>query len=79
MTRLTIIVIIGAIGVLILAGIGVGMMWAQLGVTMSMHGWIAYGLGALASIALSVGLFWLTFHSARSGHDDIERPEDLDG
>ena len=78
MTRLTIIVIIGAIGVLILAGIGVGMMWAQLGVTMSMHGWIAYGLGALASIALSVGLFWLTFHSARSGHDDIERPEDLD-
>jgi len=78
MTRLTIIFIIGAIGVLILAGIGVSMMWAQLGVTMSMHGWIAYGLGALASIALSVGLFWLTFHSARSGHDDIERPEDLD-
>lgn len=79
MTRLTIIFIIGAIGVLILAGIGVGMMWAQLGVTMSMHGWIAYGIGALASIALSVGLFWLTFHSARSGHDDLAHPEDYDG
>ena len=24
-------------------------------------------------------LFWLTFHSARSGHDDIERPENHDG
>ena len=79
MTRLTILFIIGAIGVLILAGIGVGMMWAQLGVTMSMHGWIAYGIGALASIALSVGLFWLTFHSARSGHDDLAHPEDYDG
>lgn len=78
MTRLTILFIIGAIGVLILAGIGVGMMWAELGVTMSLHGWIAYGLGAIASIALSVCLFWLSFHSARSGHDDIERPEDLD-
>ena len=79
MTRLSLIAIITALGVLVLAGAGVYMMWAQLGVTMSVHGWIAYGLGALASIALSVGLFWLTFHSARSGHDDMERPEEHDG
>lgn len=78
MTRTTLFAIIVAFSVLVLAGAGVFMMWSQLGVTMSMHGWIAYGLGALASIALSVGLFWLTFHSARSGQDDIERPEDLD-
>lgn len=78
MTRTTLFSIIVALSVLVLAGAGVFMMWSQLGVTMSMHGWIAYGLGALASIALSVGLFWLTFHSARSGQDDIERPEDLD-
>lgn len=78
MTRTTLFAIIVALSVLVLAGAGVFMMWSQLGVTMSMHGWIAYGLGALASIALSVGLFWLTFHSARSGQDDIERPEDLD-
>ena len=79
MTRTTILFILGAIGVLILAGVGVGMMWAELGVTMSLHGWIAYGIGALASIALSAGLFWLTFHSARSGHDDLAHPEDYDG
>lgn len=78
MTRTTLFAIVAALCVLVLAGAGVFMMWSQLGVTMSMHGWIAYGLGALASIALSVGLFWLTFHSARSGQDDIERPEDLD-
>ena len=79
MNRLTLIAIITALGVLVLAGAGVYMMWAQLGVTMSMHGWIAYGIGALASIALSVGLFWLTFHGARSGHDDLAHPEDYDG
>ncbi|WP_018148640.1 hypothetical protein [Henriciella marina] len=79
MTRTTLFAIITALGVLVLAGAGVYMMWSQLGVTMSVHGWIAYGLGALASIALSVGLFWLVFHSSRSGQDDIDRPEDLDG
>jgi len=30
-------------------------------------------------VGLAGGLFWLLFHSARSGHDDLERPEDLDG
>ena len=54
-------------------------MWRDMGVTLSLHGWIAYGLGAVGSLALSGGLFWLLFHSARSGHDDLERPEDLDG
>ena len=56
---------------------GVSAMWSNLGVQMTMHGWIAYGLGALASVALAGGLFFLTFKSARDGFDDIERPEDL--
>lgn len=79
MTRTTLLTLVAALGALVLVGAGVYMMWTDLGVTMSMHGWIAYGLGALASIVLSVGLFWLLFHSARSGHDDIERPEDHEG
>ena len=56
---------------------GVSAMWRNLGVQMTLHGWIAYGLGALASVALAGGLFFLTFKSARDGFDDIDRPEDL--
>jgi hypothetical protein len=36
---------------------------------MGFHGWFALALGAGVSIALSVGLFAVTFHSSRSGHD----------
>lgn len=55
----------------------VSAMWRDLGVNMSLHGWIAYGLGVVLSIALAGGLFFLTFKSARDGYDDIDRPEDL--
>ena len=79
MNRTAILTTVAALAALVLVGAGVYLMWTDLGVSMSMHGWIAYGLGALASIALSVGLFWLLFHSARSGHDDIDRPEDHQG
>ncbi|MEO1552569.1 MAG: hypothetical protein AAFR82_01450 [Pseudomonadota bacterium] len=56
---------------------GVSSMWADLGVHMTMHGWIAYGLGVVLSLALAGGLFFLLFKSAREGFDDIDRPEDL--
>jgi hypothetical protein len=56
---------------------GVSEMWADLGVNMTMHGWIAYGLGTSVSLLLAGGLFFLVFKSAREGYDDIERPEDL--
>lgn len=79
MSRASIATLIGAVIALGVAAWGVGSMWADLGVTLSLHGWIAYGLGCVVSLALSGGLFWLLFHSARSGHDDLERPEDLDG
>jgi hypothetical protein len=39
-------------------------------------GWVAYGFGAGFSILVSAGLFFLLFYSARSGYDDIDRPED---
>ena len=52
-------------------------MWAELGVNMTMHGWIAYGLGCVFSLLLAGGLFFLLFKSARDGYDDIDRPEDL--
>ncbi|MEM9055737.1 MAG: hypothetical protein AAGB16_10470 [Pseudomonadota bacterium] len=56
---------------------GVSALWAQLGVHMTLHGWIAYALGTLFSILLAGGLFFLTFKSARDGYDDIDRPEDM--
>jgi hypothetical protein len=37
---------------------------------MSIHGWIALGLGTLLSLALGGGLMALVFHSARKGYDD---------
>jgi len=39
-------------------------------VELRLHGMIAIGLGALLSLALSAGLFFLVFHSARKGYDD---------
>jgi len=44
------------------------------GVTLGLHGWIAIFLGSVASLAVSGGLFALTFYSARSGHDDEVDP-----
>lgn len=79
MNLTTLLVVVFALAATVLAGAGVYLLWSDLGVTMSMHGWIAYGLGALASFMLSAGLFWLMFHSARGGHDDFERPEDDQG
>lgn len=44
------------------------------------HFVIAFALGATATVLLAVGLFALTFHSARSGHDEtIGNEQDSDG
>ena len=37
---------------------------------MSVHGWIALGLGTFLSLALGGALMALVFHSARKGYDD---------
>jgi len=75
--RTTLLVLGAAIVGLGLTFWGVSTMWSQLGVNMTLHGWIAYGLGAIVSVLLAGGLFYLTFKSAREGYDEIQRPEDL--
>ena len=50
-------------------------MWADLGVSLSLHGWIAYGLGGVFSLLLSAGLFYLVFKSARDGYDDMQKTD----
>ena len=45
---------------------------------MSVHGWIALGLGTLLSLAVGGGLMALVFYSARKGYDDrieIDTPD----
>ena len=50
--------------------------WEELGVELSIHGWIAYAIGAVGSVAVSGVLFYILFHSARNGYDDIDDGED---
>jgi hypothetical protein len=38
---------------------------------MSIHGWIALGLGTFFSLAIGCGLMALMFYSSRSGYDDV--------
>ena len=48
------------------------------GSAMSIHGWIALGLGTFLSLALGGGLMALVFHSANKGYDDritVETPD----
>ena len=41
------------------------------GVEFSLHGWLAFVLGAIGVLILNVGLMWLVVRSNRDGHDDI--------
>jgi hypothetical protein len=43
-------------------------------VEMSVHGWIALGLGTFFSLLIGCGLMALMFYSDRSGHDDAADP-----
>ena len=73
----TILLILASIIGLAVTFWGVAMMWTSFGITLSLHGWIAYGLGVSFSLLLAGGLFFLLFKSAREGYDDIDRPEDF--
>ena len=44
---------------------GISLLWESNADGLSGHGWLAYILGGV-----------MTFHSARHGYDDMERPED---
>jgi hypothetical protein len=46
---------------------------------LSIHGWIALGLGTFFSLLVGGGLMALVFYSARKGYDDrihLDSPED---
>ena len=72
LTRLLIFVAFLGLGLTVW---GVSRLWADLGIQMTLHGWIAYGLGATASLVLSAGLFYLVFKSSREGYDTEQKTE----
>ena len=53
------------------ATLGLSLFWKLIGGgDMSIHGWIAMGLGVLGTVGLAWGLMSLAFRSARDGWDD---------
>ena len=45
--------------------------WNAIGDTpIGVHGYIALGLGVVATLAIGGGLMWLVFYSARHGYDE---------
>ena len=50
---------------------GVSLFWRAIGGgDMSIHGWIAMGLGVIGTVGLAWGLMGLAFRSDREGWDD---------
>ncbi|MBI1212556.1 MAG: hypothetical protein GC190_13920 [Alphaproteobacteria bacterium] len=69
---IALIVVMGTL--LVLAIVRAWELWERLsGIHMGFHGWTAMILGAVASLALGVGLMFLVFYSHRKGYDEIER------
>jgi len=44
--------------------------WQQSQARMSIHGWIALGLGVFFSVVVGCGLMALMFYSSRRGYDE---------
>jgi len=55
---------------------GLAYVWSENGLGMPGQGWLALGFGAVLTLAVAFGLFFLVFYSARRGYDDIDRPDD---
>ncbi|KAA0069999.1 hypothetical protein [Tardiphaga sp. P9-11] len=60
---------------LLFAIIWASLAWTSTDVEMSVHGWIALGLGTSLSLIIGCGLMALMFYSSRSGYDETASPE----
>lgn len=79
MSRKAIAIIFACVAAVVLVLAVTPYFWVGGAYGLTGHGWAAYILGAVLTVGLSGGLFFLTFYSSRSGHDDIDRPDDHGG
>jgi hypothetical protein len=63
-------VIAGLLALLVMVAIGAVYVTSQIDGTLSLHGWIALGLGVGFTLLLAGGLLSLAFFSHRRGYDD---------
>ncbi|HJZ32268.1 MAG TPA: hypothetical protein VKF35_14225 [Hyphomicrobiaceae bacterium] len=66
----TILVFVVLLALLALALTFMVTTWQQSQAHMSIHGWIALGLGVFFSIVVGCGLMALMFYSSRRGYDE---------
>lgn len=74
MTRTLVLWFAGGFAALAALLWGLPLLWQGLGAGITGHGWIAYVLGGVLTVGLSIGLMLLSFYSARHGYDDIDPP-----
>jgi hypothetical protein len=73
------LIIVVAVVVAAIAILAAGSFEAAGGPAMSIHGYIALGLGALFTFGLTAGLMALVFYSSRQGYDDeAAKPDEID-
>lgn len=65
-------IVLAALAILlVVAGLWAISAWkATAGIEMSVHGWIALGLGTFFSLLIGCGLMALVFYSSRYGYDE---------
>ena len=62
--------------VVLVIGFLIGALWIGIGDSeISGAGWLAMGLGVVATLALGIGLMALVFISSRRGYDEIGRKD----
>jgi protein-S-isoprenylcysteine O-methyltransferase Ste14 len=69
------VIIVSLVGILAASAVG---FWVAATVghlpEISVHGWVAMGIGTFFSLLIGCGLMWLSFYSARQGFDDRADP-----
>jgi hypothetical protein len=66
----TILLSVALLGLLALALSYMVSAWRESHAHMSIHGWIALGLGVFFSVLIGCGLMALMFYSSRRGYDE---------
>jgi hypothetical protein len=68
----TILTVVALLGLLALAVSFTVSAWTRTAASMSIHGWIAFGLGIVFSVVSGCVLMALMFYSSRRGYDDAD-------